>query len=98
MSVALSAPASAEASAGAAALPTHIGKYRIIGRLGDGATSEVFLGYDDFQRRNVAIKRVRAGTAGDTSTAMMRSASMASPSTASTSGPGSDFHGSLASR
>jgi serine/threonine protein kinase len=66
MSVALSAPASAEASAGAAALPTHIGKYRIIGRLGDGATSEVFLGYDDFQRRNVAIKRVRAGTAGDT--------------------------------
>jgi serine/threonine protein kinase len=67
MTVALStsAPASAEASAGAAALPTHIGKYRIIGRLGDGATSEVFLGYDDFQRRNVAIKRVRAGTAGD---------------------------------
>jgi serine/threonine protein kinase len=65
MSVALSAPASAEASAGAAALPTHIGKYRIIGRLGDGATSEVFLGYDDFQRRNVAIKRVRAGTSGD---------------------------------
>ena len=61
MSVALSAPASAEASVGAAALPTHIGKYRILGRLGDGATSEVFLGYDDFQRRNVAIKRVRAG-------------------------------------
>ena len=46
-------------------LPAQIGKYRILGRLGDGATSEVFLGYDDFQRRNVAIKRVRAGTIGD---------------------------------
>ena len=40
-------------------MPTHIGKYRILGRLGDGATSEVFLAYDDFQGRNVAIKRVR---------------------------------------
>jgi serine/threonine protein kinase len=61
MSVAaVSAPAQAEASVGAAALPTHIGKYRILGRLGDGATSEVFLGHDDFQQRNVAIKRVRA--------------------------------------
>ena len=39
-----------------------------------------------------------AGIAGDTSTVTMRSASMASPRTASTSGPGSAFHGSLASR
>src|SRR5947208_253589 len=66
MSVAVSAaPVQAEASAGAAALPAQIGKYRILGRLGDGATSEVFLGYDDFQRRNVAIKRVRAPVGGD---------------------------------
>src|SRR4051812_8132200 len=66
MSVAVSAaPVQAETSAGAAALPAQIGKYRILGRLGDGATSEVFLGYDDFQRRNVAIKRVRAPTGGD---------------------------------
>src|SRR6478672_726265 len=65
MTATLSASAIAESSAADAALPTHIGKYRILGRLGDGATSEVFLGYDDFQRRNVAIKRVRAGTAGD---------------------------------
>jgi eukaryotic-like serine/threonine-protein kinase len=65
MSVALPVTALAEASAGAPALPTHIGKYRILGRLGDGATSEVFLGYDDFQRRNVAIKRVRSSTSGD---------------------------------
>jgi len=65
MSVAVSASAQAEASVGAAALPAQIGKYRILGRLGDGATSEVFLGYDDFQGRNVAIKRVRAASAGD---------------------------------
>src|SRR5450631_647873 len=65
MSVALTAPAPVEASAGAPAMPAQIGKYRILGRLGDGATSEVFLGYDDFQRRNVAIKRVRSSTAGD---------------------------------
>jgi len=66
MSVALSAQAAAEVSASMPPLPTQIGKYRILGRLGDGATSEVFLGYDDFQRRNVAIKRVRgASSAGD---------------------------------
>ena len=46
-------------------LPAQIGKYRVLGRLGDGATSEVFLGFDDFQGRNVAIKRVRASTAAD---------------------------------
>src|ERR1039458_10212879 len=46
-------------------MPAQIGKYRILGRLGDGATSEAFLGYDDFQGRNVAIKRVRASTAAD---------------------------------
>jgi serine/threonine protein kinase len=63
MSVALSAATKAEASAGVQAMPTQIGKYRILGRLGDGATSEVFLGFDDFQQRNVAIKRVRS--AGD---------------------------------
>ena len=38
------------------------------------------------------------GTAGEARTATMRSASRASPRTASTSGPGSAFHGSLASR
>jgi serine/threonine protein kinase len=66
MSAALSAQLAAENSASMPPLPTQIGKYRILGRLGDGATSEVFLGYDDFQRRNVAIKRVRgASAAGD---------------------------------
>ena len=38
------------------------------------------------------------GRAGLASTATMRSASMASPSTASTAGPGSALHGSFASR
>src|SRR5690349_5100776 len=65
MSVAATAAAQAEASASDPALPAHIGKYRILGRLGDGATSEVFLGYDDFQQRNVAIKRVRSAALGD---------------------------------
>ncbi|MEO7007813.1 MAG: hypothetical protein ABI156_01575, partial [Caldimonas sp.] len=43
----------------AAPLPEQIGKYRVLGRLGDGATSEVFLAFDDFKGCNVAIKRVR---------------------------------------
>jgi len=37
-----------------------IGKYRVIKKLGEGATSEVFLCRDDFHDRHVAIKRVRA--------------------------------------
>ncbi|MEO8079307.1 MAG: protein kinase, partial [Caldimonas sp.] len=53
------------APADAPAMPAMIGKYRILGRLGDGATSEVFLAYDDFQGRKVAIKRVRASNAAD---------------------------------
>ena len=40
-------------------LPSMIGKYAIQGRLGDGATSEVFRAYDDFNKRDVAIKRLR---------------------------------------
>ena len=53
------------AAAAVKQMPAQIGKYRILGRLGDGATSEVFLGFDDFQGRNVAIKRVRTSTAAD---------------------------------
>ena len=41
------------------AWPSSIGKYRIQGRLGDGATSVVFLGFDDFAKREVAIKQLR---------------------------------------
>jgi len=46
-------------------LPPRIGKYRILARLGDGATSEVFLADDEFHKRQVAIKRVRAAGWGD---------------------------------
>ena len=46
-------------------LPLRIGRYAVIARLGEGATSEVFLADDDFQQRLVAIKQVRAATGGD---------------------------------
>ena len=48
-----------------AALPEMIGKYRVRARLGEGATSEVFLARDEFRGLDVAIKRVRAGLAAD---------------------------------
>ena len=41
-------------------LPKFIGKYRVLRRLGEGATSDVFLARDDFHDVEVAIKRVRA--------------------------------------
>ena len=47
------------------ALPSHIGKYRVLKRLGEGATAEVFLCHDDFKGQDVAIKRVRAKASGD---------------------------------
>ena len=46
-------------------LPLRIGKYAVIARLGEGATSEVYLADDDFHQRRVAIKRVRSATPGD---------------------------------
>ncbi|MCH7343527.1 serine/threonine-protein kinase [Pelomonas sp. CA6] len=41
-------------------LPAQIGKYRVLRRLGEGATSDVFLAMDDFRGQQVAIKRLRA--------------------------------------
>ncbi len=45
-------------------LPTHIGRYQVLKRLGEGATSDVFLARDPFQPagpgQDVAIKRLRA--------------------------------------
>lgn len=38
----------------------QIGKYQVMRRLGEGATSEVFLCRDEFFQRNVALKRVRS--------------------------------------
>jgi serine/threonine protein kinase len=43
-------------------LPVQIGKYRVLRKLGEGATSEVFLCHDDFHDRDVAIKRVRVAS------------------------------------
>jgi eukaryotic-like serine/threonine-protein kinase len=40
-------------------LPRHIGKYRVLALLGEGATSEVFHARDEFHGRDVAIKCVR---------------------------------------
>ena len=65
MSAALTASIPAIAQPELPAVPTMIGKYRVLGRLGDGATSEVFLAFDDFQSRHVAIKRVRPSMAND---------------------------------
>lgn len=46
-------------------LPQQIGKYRVLARLGEGATSEVFLAHDDFRGTRVALKRVRLGLLPD---------------------------------
>lgn len=39
-------------------LPERIGKYEIRGKLGEGATSVVYRGYDSFGERDVAIKLI----------------------------------------
>ncbi len=39
-------------------LPERIGKYEIRGKLGEGATSIVYLGFDPFSERQVAIKLI----------------------------------------
>ncbi|MDP1690899.1 MAG: serine/threonine-protein kinase [Burkholderiaceae bacterium] len=44
-------------------LPSHIGQYRVLGHLGEGATSQVFHARDEFHGRDVAIKCVRAPVA-----------------------------------
>ncbi|MCC7151320.1 MAG: serine/threonine protein kinase, partial [Rubrivivax sp.] len=49
------------AHAAPAELPPQIGKYRVLARLGEGATSEVFLVRDEFRGCNLAVKRVRLG-------------------------------------
>ncbi len=54
------------ASVTAADLPAQIGKYRVLSKIGEGSTSEVFLAHDDFAGRAVAIKRVRPALLPDT--------------------------------
>ena len=60
----MSPPSAATAPAAAptqAALPEFVGKYRIKAKIGEGATSEVFLAHDPFRNTDVAVKRVRVG-------------------------------------
>jgi serine/threonine protein kinase len=52
------APAAGPVESG---LPSHIGKYLVKAKIGEGATSEVFLADDPFTGTSVAIKRVRPG-------------------------------------
>ncbi|MBK7023870.1 MAG: protein kinase [Sulfuritalea sp.] len=40
------------------AIPERIGKYEIRSKLGEGATSIVYLGYDNFAEREVAVKAI----------------------------------------
>ena len=44
----------------AADLPARIGRYRVVRRLGEGATSDVFLAVDELAGGEVAIKRMRS--------------------------------------
>ena len=59
------APAPAPAAPNLA-LPARIGKYVVKTKIGEGATSEVFLAHDPFRNQDVAIKRVRQGLLADT--------------------------------
>jgi serine/threonine protein kinase len=45
--------------------PERIGDYRVLRRLGEGASSEVFLCRDEFRQRDVAVKRVREAAMRD---------------------------------
>jgi hypothetical protein len=52
-------------AAAAPPLPERIGKYLVRAKIGEGATSEVFLATDPFHGREVAIKRVRNSLVAD---------------------------------
>jgi eukaryotic-like serine/threonine-protein kinase len=49
--------------------PERIGKYRVLSKLGEGATSDVYLCHDDFNNRDVAVKQVRASAHADSTDA-----------------------------
>ena len=61
----MTAPAPLSPRPQPADLPAQIGKYPVLARLGEGATSEVFLARDEFRGVDVAIKRVRLGLLPD---------------------------------
>lgn len=43
----------------------HIGKYRVLRQLGEGATARVYLCHDDFEDRPVAVKLIRENILSD---------------------------------
>lgn len=45
--------------------PERIGKYQIVGKLGQGAMGEVFRGHDPVLNRDVAVKRISSGLDAD---------------------------------
>ena len=47
------------------ATPEKIGKYQIVGKLGQGAMGEVFRAHDPVLNRDVAVKRISAGLDAD---------------------------------
>jgi eukaryotic-like serine/threonine-protein kinase len=49
--------------------PQKIGKYDLLRKLGDGATSSVYLGHDAFTKRDVAIKLVKQAALKDAASA-----------------------------
>jgi len=46
-------------------LPQRIGKYEVVGKLGQGAMGEVFRAHDPVLNRDVAVKRISAGLDAD---------------------------------
>jgi hypothetical protein len=46
-------------------LPQRIGKYEIVGKLGQGAMGEVFRAHDPVLNRDIAVKRISAGLDAD---------------------------------
>ncbi|MBL8347545.1 MAG: protein kinase [Rubrivivax sp.] len=58
-------PQTAAAADASESLPQRIGKYPVKAKIGEGATSEVFLAHDPFRGHDVAIKRVRRASLVD---------------------------------
>ncbi len=52
--------------------PTTIGRYVVLGTLGQGAMGTVYLGEDPMLKRGVALKVVHPGKAQDRETALRR--------------------------
>lgn len=65
MSASPPVPQTAAAADASESWPQRIGKYPVKAKIGEGATSEVFLAHDPFRGHDVAIKRVRRASLVD---------------------------------